>query len=495
MKRFFTITALAALTICTAISCSSVLETTDYDWAGVNARNEPENDGSISLPVITGPASTSNRPRIDIWFPSQADILREPAASSTTALRAFMTIYTFTDPAEANWQSKGLTSVLSSTALPYAFVSKSGQTITVEIDDEFSGTYSDLIVKFDGQTYTHSRGIKMDVDANGIGGEAVYDDLYNLVPLSGSTGISWVSPGNKGWNVSLISSTPASWTSAAATTSEVITSLPAANINLSGIIPGNDDGKAVYKAVADMIAGSIKLEEFNGTAWIAVSTAEYNPDSPAVLRFPGVTFKHNTLYRVKWTGNANLQTSGTYFNVKQRFYVTGGLPNSSDNRERYSRTQIVGSTMSVFNGDMIEETGSNPSVTVLQGAQGRNVVLRLEFPIINSVGLDEMPAADFINGGGFRIVYRTGGTISNFMTANDLISVKITGARYASEDALPAGLTNVIYITLDPNFQYTGQDLYFLINDKLKYTGNSPSIIFGQKSNYTYNGFRQYGPF
>ena len=114
-------------------------------------------------------------------------------------------------------------------------------------------------------------------------------------------------------------------------------------------------------------------------------------------------------------------------------------------------------------------------------------------------GLDELTLVDFKEA--FRIVYRDNNTVSNPLGHTDLLNVNISSIRYATEGDDPADSTkanttfkNVIYITLDPSFQYNNRtrNLYLLINDKFRYTGTAPVVTFGNSDNYLYDNFDGY---
>ena len=511
MKRFISITALAMIAAIAVISCTPEVEASAYDWTVANERNKPENTTTVLPPSIAGGIAAAKNPQIVINFPAQADILKNV---SLQALNKFLTVHTYTNPTDTNWTDLGKTSILSAAALPYKFISQNGNSITIELDENFlepaGRTYSNLIVKFSGQAYTYSGGMKLDVDGDKVSGEAGYDDLYIVQSLTGATVSGWMAPGNKGWRISLNAVTPGTWTGDPPITNEVAT-CTAATLNLAGISTVTDEGKAVYKKIAESFAGSIKLQKLNGTAWTDVQSAVYDKDvNEYGLVFKNLTYDHDSHYRIKWSGKANLATADSYFGVKQKMYVSGNTPTSSDNKERYSWIESFSAIAYINNTNVMYNWQAPLTVTIDQiGYQNYNVVLRVEFPLrVTGIpadpyaGLVEVPESKFISGDGFKIVYLDGNSVGTFYNSPNLIRVGITGARYAAEGMAGIDVNtahkNVIYLTLDPNYQYTANSylLSFLINDTFKYVkvGTESLCTLGDTNNYLYGKYRQFNP-
>jgi len=508
MKQFLTITAAAFTAVFLAVSCVPEVSISDYDWNKTNMRHNPANSGSIALPSFDTDSielGDNGNTRFTIGFPEEADILKNPTEEG---LKRFLTFHTYTNPDDLEWVSKGMTSNLSE-PLNYRFIVRGGKSITVEASVSYSALMDNsvrLAIKINGQTYTYANGLKMDVDGNGIGGEPVYDDLYF------SNGVM---PGNYGWSVSLVplSSASVTWTGALQTTNS-ISYITAANIHLNYINDNTLSGVAVFEEVASLFANSIKLQKLEGTTWTDAATAVYDRfiDADAII-FKDIAFEHDGLYRVRWTGKANIETINTFFGVKQRIAVFGSLPASQARKIQYSRTELVTGNRRFTNNNISqfeEITGGITTTFLPQGFDGSNVILKVEFELQGYTadhylypltGLEEMSLNDFKNC--FKIVYRLNGLVSNFTTATDLIYVDIKEIRFAkegkimndaSEEINNTALNNVIYITLGSDYRLSvaTQNLYFLINDGLKYTGSNPERVFGNKEEFQFEQFRQY---
>ena len=513
MKKIIYITAFALITVFTAVSCVPELQVAEYDFTAANERHKPEKTTGVGLPAVTAGIAAAENPQIDIWFPKEADIHKN---FSLSALNKFLTFHNYSSPLDLEFQSKGMTSILSA-AIPYKLINRFGNTITVELEKNYLtqiAGYSNLIAKFNGQTYTFSDGLKMDVDLNGTGGEAVYDDLYIEINLYGSTPDTWVSPGHKKWFLQLLTpSVSLTWDNPDVSEPQTFN---AAYLDLGGISAINDSGMAVYKAVADLFAKNVKLQKFSNQRWIDTAAAVYDADYVSFLIFKDVKFEHNTPYRVRWTGGANLKTSGKYFDAQQRLYVSGEKPVSSSNKARYNWTESVSDFLRPFNystgyyeiSDLKTTNIPFPVTAFPQGIDGKDVVLKVNFEIRGDgisephAGLSEMSLNDFTKS--FKVVYRVNNYINNFKTDNNIIYVGIKKVQFAAEGIDPESITdapnttykNVIYITLDSSYRYTSGTyrLYFLINDGLKYTG-TPVSAFGSLDNFLFNRFRQYNTY
>jgi len=520
MKRILTIAAIAVLAA--FISCSPDASVSDYDYKRANERYNPEESStqvaypSIDLVTIN---TTSVNPRLVISFPAQADILKNP---SKAELDKFLTVHEFSNPDGANWIQEGKSSVISS-PIPYDFIKIDGNKIEIEVKIDYAARtlagqqYSPLRLKFDGKGYTVLGGLTKDVDRNGIPAEPVYDDFWREVSVTGSQTWTWVAPGNKGWSLSLITPAPGGLTfdPVHSETANVV-SFNAAQIyfNTPTGFTGNADANAAYRtAVTGLFKDSVKLQEFSGSAWVDVKTATFDDTIGSAtyqyLRFVDVALKNNSLYRVRWTGKANLETEAVLFGVKQRIHIAGGTPSSSSfPKENYTRTEIVSTANYLCENSQLTSQGSIRAVEVIKDSlKGDNVVLRVWVPIegfssndtdLPYVGLISMGKEAFLES--FKIVRRpNGGTISAYETATDLAYVKITDVKFLADGSRPDGekntnFNNVIEITLDKNYIWDGKE-FFLINDGLKYTkSGNMSRAFGDQTKYAFGKFRLYTP-
>jgi len=545
MKNLTKIIALAMIAVFAVVSCAPPeASITEYDWTVINARNDPnQNDTNvIALPNVVTTLADAENPQIVINFPNQADFLRKinftNAAAAATALQTFMTFHNFTNPGNDNffWVDKGETSTLTD-VIPYTFIRRNGTQIRVELTKDFTtGTadYSNLVMKIDGSAYTHSNGIKMDRDNDGVAGEAIYDDLYIEIPLQGakvttSDTDNWtfIAPGTKYWNISITNqaTTEPDWGVTTTSETSVTYWLRIANINLSNggnyvpisnirINETNTDAKAVYKKVGDQFAPQFKLQKLaaDRLSWTDVKTAEYDDsygtanDAATTIGqiiIKDITYDHMGIYRVVWTGAARLKTTDSFFGAQQKVFITGNSSTAASYREDYAQTIVFSNIRRTINSSLYREitafTSPFPSLLSMDHLN-RNVVLRVQVPIQGDgstefpyVGLDR--TADLKNK--VEIVYRPNNVITGF-DHPDLVQVKIEDVEYtrsAASAALPVDTVyDVMYITLDPRYHYRSETrrLTLLINDGLRYTGTNPIYAFGNTLNFGSNNYRRY---
>ena len=510
MKRNRIIAALAVIAVFTAASCVPEVAVSEYDWENANVRDKPQNGGSVKLPELAIPISTNVNPQINITFPGQADVLR--AADVEKSLKSFLKFHNFYDHLSAgdDWMDAGYTSSLSD-EIHYQFIMISGTTITVELQEDFSiraTPYSNLIAAFNGQKYTYSKGLMMDVDGNGTGGEEVYDDLYIEIDLPGADifELTWVPPGNREWKLIIDNSDlrdSVSWLDAASAVSENMEYVTAARIVLNGINPGTDAGKLTFKTAAGQFAGNFKLQRFSGNAWIDAGTALYDESiSVDTFLFKDVTVNNEALYRIKWSGFANRATTGKYFGVQQRIIIEGDIPESSSIMDSYKWTEAYSNIIHFYNPDLFEEITAAPARDIYSIDNfNKNIIFRFEFPVLGAgvsgdeyAGLAALPVSDFKGDNAcFKLIYNYDG-VSDFKT-DEYYTIKIDSVRYAAEGILPDGspntsLNNALYVTLAPEQRIKAVNL--LINNKFTYTGSSPKRVFGDSTNRFYNNYRFY---
>ncbi|MCL2411667.1 MAG: hypothetical protein FWC97_08500 [Treponema sp.] len=521
MKNFVKNIIYAMVVLFIAVSCSMPdINTTEYDWAAVRDRNAPENNNGANIvpqPWAWIALPTDDHPEVTITFPQEADILRVAHGNIEAALQRFLSFHTYTNPIDPDWQALGMTSILSE-AIPFSFTNRNGTSITVTIEEHFIGTFSELVARFDGTAYTHSNGIRMDMDGNGVGGEAIYDDIY-ITMWGGLPGATtpvggWVAPGNMGWTISL-NAAPSSgsfiWTPGALVSDE----LASFNAAFLGFWPlpaptsQTDPSFSVFSDIANLVANDIRLERYSGSnTWVEVTRAVFDPDvSLTTIVFANFTVTHLGVYRIRWTGQPNLMTTETLFGVRQRIFVSGTFPWWTSTMAHFAWTDVRSNNSFITNnnppGEMFENILASPAVSIHSMDQvGRNVVLRAEFPILGTgigtdlfVGLEELTLEEFR--ASFRIATPLWG--ANFLTASNLLYVNVVDIRYAAEGNKPdatsnADLKNVIYITLDPRYApgMFGNSLTFLINNNFRYTGSEPVREFGDRLNFLFDNFRQY---
>jgi len=479
MKNFAKI-ALAMIVVFAMVSCEQELVITEYDWAAANERNDPsKTDGltsTFSFSVYGGTADKKN-PELKISFPVQSDFLR--SADIEAGLKSFLSVYNFTNPVDDAINGNGAKASILGSANGYSLVNSVANTVTIKLDNDFTvitADYSNLVIKIDAAKYRHSNGIALDTDQNGIAGEADYDDVYLTKNLDGAESWSFTRPGNKGWSVTieLGGSSPVWGTDASTTTNPATYSL--ATITAGSIPTTFANDKAVYKDIADLVVGGIKLEKLVNGVWTPESAAAvYDPETSVTsILVKDVTLSHGGVYRATWKGNGNLETANAYYGVKQRIEVKGAYPDTTNwhLKAKYAKKEVNSASHSVVNYDIVRYIPSDNSYSFntsefSMDLRGTNTVLEVEVPFMGDgsptdpyAGLSFSDLAAFKNS--FKIVYAGYSEISSFSELTErsnLIYVDITkvvGIEEYYEPETPSKGKGIkkLRITLDPNHVY-----------------------------------------
>jgi len=534
------IIAIAAIVVFAAVSCAPVVEPTDYDWSAVNAQNDPTRTGGNVDPDDYAPSITDGGAifakdtdgndtstviglEIDVTFPSQADVLR---GEITAASLDFLSFWTFKNasPVPPPYTASPLVSSYS-----FTVENRKGNTVTLKITinpgiDMSAATAPDgFVMRVDGKKYTYSHGLKLDIDRNGKI-ESPYDDWYDV-----GYGNGYVEPGQRdNLNLTLpgfptINTRAATWTLpnplrpddyfnfiGTATTTNPNTyyvTYRAFNETTSAA------EKAYYNDLGGAFArnGAIKLQKLNGATWTDVKAAVYDStvrntgsgiavDTTAAtwngnthFVFSDISFEHGATYRIIWEGSAYTETTYEYYGVKQRVYV-----GTASNAARYTRTIVLGNSLTVNNSNVINFTGGFPDAQYSRysyDSDDKNNVLKIE---LSSMFWSSISEADFIKS--FKVVYSRSGTPGN--TDTSTVEVDIKSIKFADErptGSTPAG-NNVVYITLDPNVQFTGnaqiasRPLYFKVNNGISISNNAstPTVRYFGTANGFYENFAYY---
>ena len=482
MKKILQIIAIAVITALAVVSCPAPeVDVTGYDWKTANERNNPDGTTNIlSFDVKDrDTAAYAKNPEVTIIFPTESDFLR--AGNVEAELKKFLTVHNFTlippDPAGTDGKVSPLTG-----AVDYSLENVAGNAVTIKVNKDYStitDAYSDLVLKIDSGVYEHSHGLKYDGDGNGVAGEAGYDDVYLTKVLSGSADAlsrtNFIPTVNRGaWSISLADFPSLTFTDNA-TTSENAT-ITAAYIGLNSSVNNTTNGKAIYKAVADLVKDNIKIEKLAGSTWTAEpASAVYDPDTSVdEIRFKDFKATHGATYRFTWTGSANLETAAEYYGVKQRISIRGSSPNTSsapyyywngssvyNYKALYTLTKVSGGAGTAINGNIVTYiTGNFKGTAISYDANDRNAIVRLDFGFKGanpSVGLDEALISNLTNfKNSFKIYYSPSyiSSISALYTSANVIEIPITKVEGVKEQ-LPGGTAtqtavSALVITLDP---------------------------------------------
>ena len=431
-----------------AFSCAPPLEETGYDWDATNARYDAEQydggDGLGANPFTFSSSIGDTNPEISVTFPKEADVLKKTAI--TAADLSFLTFSTFTTPA-GDYKASVLDAPIT-----FTVEKRTGDTVIVKLGRTFTGTYTNVIAKIDGTKFTFSGGLKMDRNDNGKTGEAILDDVYATINVSGASSDTFVRPGERNWYIYVNS--PQSYgvnfalTGGTYATKSDKTTFSAASAYLGSLTADE------RKALLSPLAGQFTLQKWSsGDTWTDAGTAVWDDTSNGIY-FKDIEFDHKGVYRTVWKGTA-ITTAEEYYGVKQVITFRGSV--TQPNVKERDRTEIR-SNPQVYNNGSVNYVPtyllSSISTTVdSQSSDYKNVVLKVD---LGNSGYywDNVSLADFKKS--FQIVYSLNGTPSN--GASDLVYVDVSKIEYKAEDsAIVGGVEkgkNVLYITLDPSLVF-----------------------------------------
>jgi len=522
MNKIIKLVAIAIIAVFAAVSCSPDVSLSGFDWETANSRHDPANNGKIDLPTAaphgtpTGTVAQKNG-KITFTFPREADFFKADVSGDKRyaledELKKFLTVHSFEKAGAGTFTAD----VLSSSGIPYKLFGVQPapgagnaaykKIVTIELERDFSttvGALSDLVVKISGQNYTYANGLKMDVDQNGVGGEAGYDDLYLDVALEGASVTGFVKPGDKEWTVTLnnVITGINNFTGTATETNNT------ANYQIAtlGSFPSND----MRDAVGALVASGFKLQKFVNGNWVNDKDATYD-SATGQIRITEVNYTHNVAYRHYWSGTPILTTTAEYYGVKQRIRVLGGLyaPAPTEKREQYAR-KIAYTAANVCNNDGIRSYVSGiagltePTFSVWSSdVDGRNAVIQVVFDEYfrssTNYGISEFPLSAFQGeDAGLKVVRSLTGNPITAANINDggYSVVNVTKVEYKVED-FPILITgfNRLYITIDPTIDANTivANGALLINEKIKYACTAPDVVFGDRTEILRGGYKAY---
>jgi len=338
MKTILKIAALAAITALAVISCGppELPQAHNEYWDNYN-------DKFDATKYTDNTASTSNYPSVSfnlnaygegftgvkedntvtVSFPKTADVLKKDAL--TTADLKFISLYTYSadaaktaaDTATATAPNNTPTSLTELTG--WSFDRREDTTIYLKLS-AISVNSSKIVFKLDSSAYTYSNGLKLDKDGNGVSGEKDYDDFYKVMDVTGITNkTNPVLRGNRGWTVTLAgvpSGSGTTETKAAANYKIATTSFTSGSNTLTD---------SDYDNILKTLAPGFKLETLSNGNWTASSNkGELEDVSPSNIIVKDFSPSHNVPYRVVFEkGSISLETTQSYFGVKQRIKIIG----------------------------------------------------------------------------------------------------------------------------------------------------------------------------
>jgi len=415
--------ALAAALALAALACSSEVELTAPDWKEYdsqrNAKYTDNLNGASVAPSITEYGNGSNLPlpssssatisderkQLTLRFPANADFLKKENSGIESALKEFLSIYTYTNPAAASPEFYALSAKGSD--ISYTFVRRSNDgdntDITIQLDisplPTAQGTpTTGAVIKIDAAKYKVG-GFGIDRDNDGKAGEAIYDDVFRQIAVAGGPS-TYIPPGG-GRTLTLTIGTipsPTSFVANAASKTITVATLTGGGIGDSSPASADFPGNIRRKAILEPLAGKFKIQKFDAASgkWNDVSGASVQYQNTATegtfgsLYVAGFTVEDLGIYRIYASGLKGLKTSGQadFYGAEQKIGVSGGAGGAL-------RTDDYASANAAFRVEsrqLVTAIGNDPgqlpiSVTDINyNNAGKKATLVLEFGGIEYTG-------------------------------------------------------------------------------------------------------------
>jgi len=216
----------------------------------------------------------------------------------------------------------------------------------LKLPASFTATSSNLVWKIDSSKYTFNGGNKMDRDGNGVPGEAIYDDVFGYLSVSGITNTTIpILPKNAVFSIDLSQAFPSrtfATATATDTTATTMTILSASDITESFLTAADKDD------LLKMLVDGIKVEKFaeSDGKWTPAFSASFNSTNHSII-IEDFKATHMTGYRVVFEkGSIKLETPKEYFGVKQRIKIDLGGEIVSE--EKTSKKRIEGNPSDLY---------------------------------------------------------------------------------------------------------------------------------------------------
>jgi len=513
MKTTIKITALAIITVLALLACTPEIEMTQRDFTEIRDGKNPKYDNIYSnshVPYIDSnkiyyripPLTLAEKDKeLDIYFPDNADILDKEI--TTAALKAFLSIYTFTTDKSNPLETKAS---VKETDINFEYVRRvkygngngtniySNGICEVVIKLE-TVPNKPFVVKIDATKYTFANGLKLDTNNNGITGEAIYDDIYKEIQPNGAAS----SPSFIGQTIDIklnIVAELTNNTNPMAAQDITIATLEIDNYYSSANL------KKQNKDVIEALMSKIKLQKYNPDkkTWDTTGTVkavDSNPSDTVNGNWSlavNVSPQAGDIYRAYATDMNNLTTTIDFLGIKQKIRVSGGyIYNQS--YYKYTYKTVISTPLQLSGSTVIIPETLLPirDYLVSSDATGKNVKLEIYFnsiPSNNGVRwLKKLDTATFKKN--VKLVYNPNSPSSsiNLSTSTKLdalVFIPIKDVSYDDKDRFGSTTTpgmNRITITLDPSYQLSqnkDRAITFLLAPGFQY--DDPSIVFGDIS-------------
>jgi len=500
MKIFVKIALIAAIAALAVLSCEPGIPDPHNEWwdeyneqfDGSTYIDDTESNPAFGIKhnILTGDDRVNT---VTITLPRTADALKY--ADPETKLKEFLSFWTFNPNSAVDIGEVTVLDELKDWILYKRFDNQ----LIIDLKTVFTPPCSGVVVKIDGTKYTYYNGKKMDRDGNGITGEKIYDDFYSdQLTFTGSIG-AFVKTENKGWTITLASLPSGVGTDDTSIEADLPLASFADNLTLQIT-------QADREAILRTVTGGFKVEKFSDGEWSNHAVAVYDEKKKQIIAKDN-TFSHMTGYRIVFNkGDISLETKKEFFGVKQRIKITDGVRTIYNIRKNVTRLEsgaelYYNENKRKFYSDFY--SAYNPARTKLEVSTkdglNKNVVLRLEITVYETITnsdvsekyfLKTLDLAEFTDN--FKIFESNINAAT--ITQTDRREVGITAVEFTRENqADDTKGANVIYITLDPNYQTN--DVYanrkyktFLIGAGLCY--ESGIGVFSDKNIWINNGFK-----
>ena len=379
MKTIMKIAALAVITVLAAISCAPEVTLTSADWSEYDSQRgaviTSNNNSSSVTPVVAlvqgsalplpGTTGLTDEDReLTLTFPADADFLKASNDQLLAKLQEFLSFFVYTNP-EVTSPAPAEQTIFSAKGadVTYEFVRRqnSGNTVYPDItaadtaiitirltslsalpgSQPATGPTTGMAYKIDGAKYTVG-GYGLDVDNDGNAGEAVYDDYYDDVAVTGHTD-TFIPPGGmKNFELTIGNignGSKTSFSPSAASMVFTIASITGYGLgDGSSATPAADTDNLRRKAVLEALIPLFKVQKFDATSrtWVdfAGATISYQNDPAPTAPISGTYGELYTIfsvedlgiYRVYASGLKGLKTSGQagFYGVEQKISIQNG---------------------------------------------------------------------------------------------------------------------------------------------------------------------------
>lgn len=570
MKLFVRILMLVALALFIA-GCDSTLAQTTPDFTPVREAYGVDGakvDAAFRSDVYnitfgsTLNADTGTNPvqnQLMVTFNGNDTVDRDALKETTLAgleakLKEFLHFYTVKKETDTDNRADGYANKnLRTEITDWKVVRRSGASVYLEFPS-LANAYSNILeAKIDSTKYTYRNGQKVDLDDNGVAGEAFYDDYYTTVSVttnvSASTSTMVTGVGDPEYvpiapinlattSVGVSISVEAIGTSWDGTTNLGFSTATATSgrFELRVTIP---DRKSNY---ADKLKGWLSIEELGETGWAKSSvTPTFTRRSGSFVDYYAtITLNHRTVYRLVLDGIKDAALENEVNGGKKRilFTLPGGSATLRDNK-LYSNAFPVANWLSTTARE-VNTNGWFGSATIGKDSEDRNVTVTIPLASTGQYAVTTYPQtagdaplgladpAAAVKSGAIKLglvkssssvsspslgttpetpspggLYSQGqsfnvadpSTWSDNITFVNIVSAELRYNSGYKPSTTPAPAPDRLILYLDPEFRLTNQNTaYLFISGAYSYGGGD--YVFGNWANLygALKGFRAYGP-